>query len=923
MAQERFRLTVEERILLHLLRYNRFREELEAPWAVTQEGIANAIGILRSAVPRSVRRLLTIGQLEEEVAHVKGITRRRKTYFLSSPGVIRGQNIQEKLKQKEVSLDVDSKTERLSLGVIIKQNEKRISPLSLIQAISDDGVLDIERALRLEDEATSPMVRSLVERHASKDSTSTIFEQTEQDVEIPEEDGLAELIQKAPQIKQFFGREREMEIIEGAFASPTVRIIFIHGIPGVGKTTLAAYLLEKKRGDSSLLWFRAHEWDSLRNLLTPISDLLYKIGRPQLSKRLKEHQGIDINEVAEILETDLDDSNAILFFDDLHRAPKPILQFFSLFVEILERVDRVWLIIASRRILGIYDRREVNVKKLVEEIPLGGLEMDAVGDILRSRGISTEDVEALQSITKGHPLALELLSPPGKRDGPELTDINRYIEEEVFYKLTDSENEVLQLLSVFRYPIPQRAIFEMEAIPWLDPGTVHALRNRGLLIESEGGLEIHDLLKEFFYSRLAFRKRKEFHILAGNLYSDLVKTVKLSKEMTMARISEKAIKEVGYQVGLFCFFDQNGKPQEDEGLLIMENIHHLLAASEVSDAVTLALDKGPQLIESGHIENLLNIVNKINPSETKNAESYSLLSLEGDIHSRLGEWNLAMTRYVEAIEMVQGLIDGDRDAKGGEDSGDRDEEDGEDSRDRDEEDGEDGEDREGEMHHEDEKQNALAYLHQKLGRVKEKLGQLDSAMEDMKMSLEIFRRIDDPEGLTTSLGDLGGIYWKMGDYETANTLFHECSQTAECLENLPGKIKLFLDLSLTCAQSGDLEGSLRYYEKSIDLLESNQDILSFDGLFQTLGDRYLEILYSNYIQGGGNRDDVEDEAIEDLEGGNEMEEEVAVNEIEEEVGVNEIEVDDEVDAENRVGDHVYDENGNKEEREKKERRKRK
>ena len=48
---------VQEKILLHLLDYADFKEKVEVPFSLSQMGIANAVAIARSKVPRAISGL--------------------------------------------------------------------------------------------------------------------------------------------------------------------------------------------------------------------------------------------------------------------------------------------------------------------------------------------------------------------------------------------------------------------------------------------------------------------------------------------------------------------------------------------------------------------------------------------------------------------------------------------------------------------------------------------------------------------------------------------------------------------------------------------------------------------------------------------------------------------------------------------------
>ncbi len=56
---------VQDRILLHLRDFSEYSESIEVPFAISQMGIANAVSIARSNVPRAIAGLKEEGILIE------------------------------------------------------------------------------------------------------------------------------------------------------------------------------------------------------------------------------------------------------------------------------------------------------------------------------------------------------------------------------------------------------------------------------------------------------------------------------------------------------------------------------------------------------------------------------------------------------------------------------------------------------------------------------------------------------------------------------------------------------------------------------------------------------------------------------------------------------------------------------------------
>ena len=69
-------LNVNDRVLLHLSRFATDLSPEEYPAEITQAGIAHAVGISRTHVPRAVKTLMKEGFAEELTTRVKGHERR-------------------------------------------------------------------------------------------------------------------------------------------------------------------------------------------------------------------------------------------------------------------------------------------------------------------------------------------------------------------------------------------------------------------------------------------------------------------------------------------------------------------------------------------------------------------------------------------------------------------------------------------------------------------------------------------------------------------------------------------------------------------------------------------------------------------------------------------------------------------------------
>ena len=135
---------VQERILLHLLDYSDFKDSIEVPFALSQMGIANAVAIARSNVPRAIAGLKEQGILVERQAHVKGVSRKRKAYFLTDSGVLLASETWEQLSEFPVTCVLDEQPAvSTTLGSAKSVLPFEMRPVDIIRYIDEHNRLDV------------------------------------------------------------------------------------------------------------------------------------------------------------------------------------------------------------------------------------------------------------------------------------------------------------------------------------------------------------------------------------------------------------------------------------------------------------------------------------------------------------------------------------------------------------------------------------------------------------------------------------------------------------------------------------------------------------------------------------------------------------------------------------------------------------
>ncbi|MGY8692075.1 MAG: ATP-binding protein, partial [Candidatus Poseidoniales archaeon] len=88
---------------------------------------------------------------------------------------------------------------------------------------------------------------------------------------------LVSYLNDMPRTRRFFGRESELENMVALLENKSNSIL-VPGIAGIGKTALAAKLLERFTHRRNLLYHRCQDWEGSRAFLEACAEWLSAIG---------------------------------------------------------------------------------------------------------------------------------------------------------------------------------------------------------------------------------------------------------------------------------------------------------------------------------------------------------------------------------------------------------------------------------------------------------------------------------------------------------------------------------------------------------------------------------------------------------------------------------------------------------------------
>jgi DNA-binding MarR family transcriptional regulator len=149
---DKVRVTVKEKILIHLLGFTKYKDKFEVPSQVSQDGMAKSVGVRRSHIASALKDLRERELVEETKARFEGQERRKNAYFLTFEGQAEAQRIKEALLEKKVIfISGDGSELELAISELKEHIPKKCVFLEILDHISDDGAFDL-RTFKKEEE---------------------------------------------------------------------------------------------------------------------------------------------------------------------------------------------------------------------------------------------------------------------------------------------------------------------------------------------------------------------------------------------------------------------------------------------------------------------------------------------------------------------------------------------------------------------------------------------------------------------------------------------------------------------------------------------------------------------------------------------------------------------------------------------------
>ena len=275
----------------------------------------------------------------------------------------------------------------------------------------------------------------------------------------------------APDVSAFYGRNRELTILQQWVQGDHCKLVGVLGIGGIGKTTLVAKLINNVQADFDYIY-----WQSLRNA-PPFRDILIECIHFFSERRISIDQENNDEGLIRLLdlfrrnrcllildnyETVLADSLATTFQDDSSL-------YFQLLKLVGETKHQSCIIITSREKpggLGILEGKSAPVQFL----EVGGLRQVDCRKIFKDKGLrgTTKSSDDLSQRYSGNPLILKMVSETIKEVFS--SNVDEFLGRNIvfFDGIDDILTEQLNRLSFLEKFVINWLVIEREAVSFQD-----------------------------------------------------------------------------------------------------------------------------------------------------------------------------------------------------------------------------------------------------------------------------------------------------------------------------------------------------------------------------------------------------------------------------------------------------------------------
>lgn len=303
--------TAKEKILVHLLDYYGKSDSYTLPVALTQEGIADKVGLKQNTVSYAVRNLVEEGSISEETRRIKGKKQKRKAYFLNEEAVSRAEDIKDKMENTEIEVELDGEEKKIKIGEVNAYFHLNLPLTEIIRRV---------------EEGEGFQRKGYEEGRSYKTYLKNLPKPGSEDPSLVEE------------LEDWWDEDEKAATIIGK--------------EGAGKTTVLSQFAERMKSKTNIFYLKLEDWQRKIHLWRFLGRFLKRIGRHRLFSYLEAAEDQNKREIFANLTNDLDSVPSLLLFDDIDKNDE--LQQLIKDIAGLEDISSMKILVSSeeKEILG-------------------------------------------------------------------------------------------------------------------------------------------------------------------------------------------------------------------------------------------------------------------------------------------------------------------------------------------------------------------------------------------------------------------------------------------------------------------------------------------------------------------------------------------------------------------------------------------
>jgi tetratricopeptide (TPR) repeat protein len=586
-----------------------------------------------------------------------------------------------------------------------------------------------------------------------------------------------------PNHDNFLDRQSELEQLRAWLEEEAPKIGVLVGIGGQGKTYLAAKFAEEcQQNGWQVRWAEqplttdefllsiAYEMQQRNDPYAPI------VGDPKQPTQVRWDNAV------RFLESQPE--RWLIVLDDFQKATDPkwdeLLQFFDRF---------------CRRTKVLVTTRKEPEALRGTKIPTGAhkifdvpeLPKEVAQDYLRAEGLSVDEATSVRIWEKceGNPMAMKLFAQAARRRSIERVlalplpawyeDATKWMDE-LLADLSEPAKEVAKRLSLFDEPVEEDLLL---AIGATEKGLWELQDFRLAEKTVDERWREHDLLREYWQTKLSDHERRDWHRKAGEWLRQQAENLQAAQSERDPEAWSLELQKTweSYLRRAFWHF-ANAREAQPLGRRwwkqlwqrLFVNAGEAQLALQTASPITIFLDRW------GEWDKLLRLCEKSLQLAKESGDEKAVADwthrLARCLQNR-GDYGEAERLYQESLEILERL--GDLAGK-------------------------------------------ARTLHA-LGVLAQNRGDYEEAERLYRESLDIKERLGNLAGKAATLHELGRLAQKRGDYEEAERLYRESLEIEERLGDLAWKAATLHELGVLAQNRGDYEEAERLYRESLEIEE--------------------------------------------------------------------------------------------------------